>query len=87
MAKLNPNDLKSEPADLYARLPHEQTPAAKFIAQVKGMLVGDEYAYAEDTLRGMLATAERRGIVTDRMRDAVAKIADNPRGNRARRGW
>lgn len=86
MAKLNPDDLKSEPVgDPVAR--GDLSPAAKFIAQVKGMLVGDEYAYAEDTLRGMLATAERRGIVTDRMRDAVAKIADNPRGNRARRGW
>lgn len=88
MAKLDPNSLRSEPADLHARLPQELTHKAKFIGRVKSMLVGDEYAWAEETLRGVLYTAERRGIITDRMEQTIQKIADKPtRGSdRGRRG-
>lgn len=86
--KLDPSLLRSEPAELEAQLPAELTAARSFIATIKGMLVGDEYAWAEETLRGMLYTAERRGIITDRMKEAVQRIADKPtRGrDRGRRG-
>ena len=85
---LDPSLLRSEPAELEAQLPQELTDRRQFIAKVKGMLVGVEYEWAEDTLRGMLYTAERRGIITDRMKDAVQRIADKPtRGSdRGRKG-
>lgn len=89
MPKFDPSILRDELADSQARNHHDLTEAQKFIAAVKGMLVsGEEYDWAGDTLRGILSTAEKRGIVTQAMRDAVQRIADKPtRGrDRGRRG-
>lgn len=67
-------------------LPHE-----RFVREIKGMLVGDEYLYAEDTLRGILATVQRTHQVSDRQRQAIQNIQDHPhRGTsrgRERSGW
>lgn len=70
----------------------DRSPTEKFIAQVKGMLVGDEYEYAEDTLRGILTTVERTGRVSEGQERAVGNIAANPgrkgsQGHRSQRWY
>lgn len=94
MAKLNPDNLRAEPADSTATRTHygaaDLSDVQKFIGDVKSLLVGDEYNYAEATLRGMLKTAHG-GIITDRMRQALENIKARPhrgsRRDRNRGGW
>ena len=50
----------------------------KFLTEIKGMLVGDQYEYAEDTLRGIMATVERTQMVTPNQRHAIENIQEHP---------
>lgn len=56
----------------------------RFEQQIRGMLVGDDYLYAEDTLRGILDTVTRTGRVSDNQRRAVQRIDDKPTQRRRR---
>lgn len=86
MPKLDPSTLKNEPADHFARTA-DRTPLDQFVSRIKGMLVGDEYLYAEETLRGILETVQQRGIVTEGQRAAIDRIAEKPQryGSQGRR--
>jgi hypothetical protein len=53
--------------------------AERVIREIKGMLVGDEYLYAEGTLRGILQTIEKTETVTQGQWDAIEHIMDAPR--------
>lgn len=72
------DDLLNTPLPESTQLPwRERTPdesAASLIRRIKGMLVGDEFTYAEATLRGILETVERTGRCTSRQVDAVDNI-------------
>lgn len=97
MPKLDPESLRrlaeTPEGDHAARHPDELTPAEKFIARIKGMLVGDEFLYAEGILRGILRTVEQSGRVSEGQRRAIdnieAKPFANEHGGRNRRwgGW
>lgn len=50
----------------------------RMIREIKGMLVGDDYEYARDTLEGILKTIERTKIVTENQWRAVDNIAAKP---------
>ena len=81
MAKppFDPDSIKDEPELSGGRLPQPVVDVDKFIMEIKGMLVGDEYEYAEETLRGVLKTVERsRQVTSDQARaiDNVASAAD-----------
>lgn len=86
MPKFDPSLLHSEPADHFART-GDRPPHEKLASEIKGMLVGCEYEYAEMTLRGILETVTRTRQVTEGQRNAVERIKDNPRGDRRRKGW
>lgn len=87
---LDPNSLRSERPDTYART-GDLTPAQKLTAAIKGMLVGDEYEYAAGILKGILKTIAETGVVTPGQQTAVSNIADRPRRStprdRRRAGW
>lgn len=81
--------LMSQPeTDFYARNPGQPEPWERFVQEIKSMLVGDQYDYAESTLRGILETVLKSHSVSDRQRQAVSNISDKPqaRGGTERRG-
>lgn len=81
--------LKSQPeTDYYGRNPGQPEPWERFVQEIKSMLVGDEYLYAEDTLRGILETVQQRHSVSEGQRRAVSNISDKPqrRGGTERSG-
>lgn len=81
MATLNPDDLADTPEPSASdRLADrgEQSDLQKFVSLIKGMLVGDDYEYASDTLRGILETVQTKQIMTDGQRRAVANIEAKP---------
>lgn len=51
----------------------------RVIREIKGMLVGDEYHYAEVTLRGILETIEKTEHVTSGQWQAIENIINAPR--------
>lgn len=95
MTKIDPHNLppslNTPETDPAARRPEDLTHQEKFVAKVKGMLTGDEYAYAESTLRSILTNVVKRGWETEGERRAVENIADKPYSgtNRGRHqgGW
>lgn len=95
MAKIDPNNLPASldapETDHAARRPEDLTTVEQFVAKIKGMLVGDEYDYADATLRGILGTVERRQLVTEAQRQAVENISARPysgtRRSASRGGW
>lgn len=101
--KINPADLRDDPpveegkltpTDRQADYSFARLSAAdpdRFIREIKGMLVGDEYEYAEQTLRGILQTVEHTRVVTQGQWTAVDNIAGRPHQHtpraRSRRGY
>lgn len=73
-----------------ARIPAALAPPGEsvlaFQRRIRGLLVGDDYLYAEATLRGILATVTNAKRVTRGQIDAVDRIADHP-GNVVSRRW
>ena len=57
----------------------------KVVREIKGMLVGSDYLYAEGTLRSILAWIEEHGYVTARQVQAIDHIADAPQRQNPRR--
>lgn len=57
----------------------------KFVREIKSMLVGDQYEYAEETLRGILMTVEQTERVTWGQYNAIDNISSHP-GRRQDRG-
>lgn len=81
----DPSSMKDTPeSDLQARVPGEQFPWQKFAGEIKGMLVGTDYEYADAMLRGILETVQRTQVVTSNQRNAVANIAAKPARRRGR---
>lgn len=81
--KLDPAMLRDEQTDTpYSTSADKVLPgisAERVIREIKGMLVGDEYHYAEGTLRGILETIEKTETVTQGQWDAIERIMDAPR--------
>lgn len=50
--------------------------AERVIREIKGMLVGTEYLYAEGTLRGILAEVERTEHVTSGQWETIERIIE-----------
>ena len=72
--QIEPPTANRLPADV--RIPDDEP--VKFIRRIKGMLVGDDYQYAEYTLRGILDTIEKTGRVTEGQSRAILNIENNP---------
>jgi len=66
------------------RIPDESAQA--LTRRIKGMLCGDEYIYAEETLRGILATVDRTQRCTAGQVRAVDNIQQNPYNDGAYNG-
>mgnify|MGYP001577341106 CR=1 FL=1 len=80
--QIEPDHASRLPASV--RVP--DTPVREIISRIKSLIVGDEYAYAEYTLRGILKAIETTGCVTEGQDRAVQNIMDNPnQGSTARR--
>lgn len=82
--------LRDDPSDkFYQTAPEMVLPgisAERVIREIKGMLVGVEYSYAEITLRGILETIERTEAVTQGQWDAIERILNTPHRENSRRG-
>src|SRR5204863_9532800 len=95
MPNHDPHNLRHAPDPDGGRLPwQERAPdesATSLARRIRGMLVGDEFEYAEETLSGILATLEETGRCTSRQVDAVDNIAAKPRRRPTpwdrKRGW
>lgn len=62
--------------------------AERVIREIKGMLVGTEYLYAEGTLRGILVEIERTESVTSGQWETIERIIDRTRPKKERdRRW
>lgn len=74
------NNTGSKACPLPRQADHSSPPVDvdRFIREIKGMLVGDEYEYAEETLRGILKTIEATRDVTWGQYTAIENIAAKP---------
>ena len=77
---------RDDSAQPNSQLPPATEPWEKLVRRIKGMLVGDEYEYASDTLRGILDTVQKTRRVTNGQERAVLNIEENPHRYRQRGG-
>lgn len=62
--------------------------AERVIREIKGLLVGDDYLWAEATLRGILESIERTEAVTQGQWDTIERIVEKRQDRRQpKRRW
>lgn len=88
MARIDPTKISDRPLESSKPVDPRSTDWYRFSQDIEDLLATGKYTFAEETLRGIQETVEKRQAVTEGQRRAVRNIeasADRPSRGRSRR--